>query len=304
MRTRNPIIGFIGFGEAGFHIAEGLQTSGAPRLFAYDLHAETAGRGELVQRRAKASGIALLPTSRALAEASDILISVVTADAALEAAEQTAPYLNARHLYADLNSVSPATKQAISRVVGAATARFVEVAVMAAIQENRHRVPMLVSGTAALEFMELMAPYGMRIERVSDEIGSAAAVKMCRSIIIKGLEALVVECAVAANHYNADERVFASLDESFPGLDWQKLAGYMIGRVVEHGERRAREMEEVAETLRAAGVEPIMAEATSRVQDWGSNLNLLAHTRGELPQTYREIITAIQGRLQKRASDQ
>ena len=114
-----------------------------------------------------------------------------------------------------------------------------------------------------------MTPFGMRLEVLpAAAIGSAAAVKMCRSIVVKGLEALMVECVLAATQFDADELVFASLNESFPGIDWKKLADYMTGRVVVHGERRAREMEEVAETLRAIGIDPIMAEATARRQDW------------------------------------
>ena len=107
------------------------------------------------------------------------------------------------------------------------------------------------------------------------KVGSAAAVKMCRSIVVKGIEALLFECVMAATKFDADELVFASLKETFPGIDWKKLADYTSGRVVVHGERRAREMEEVAETLRAIGIDPIMAEATARRQDWSANLDSL-----------------------------
>ena len=94
-----------------------------------------------------------------------------------------------------------------------------------------------------------LTPFGMRFEVVSEEVGMAVAVKMCRSIVVKGLEALLFECVMGASKYGAEDRVFASLQESFPGMDWKKLADYVVGRVVVHGERRAREMEEVAETL-------------------------------------------------------
>ena len=149
---------------------------------------------------------------------------------------------------------------------------------MAPVLPYGHRVPMLLGGAAAQLFADTMTPFGMRLEVLpAGAIGSAAAVKMCRSIVVKGLEALMVECVLAATQFGADELVFASLNESFPGIDWKKLADYMTGRVVVHGERRAREMEEVAETLRAIGVDPIMAEATARRQDWVAGLNLRAH---------------------------
>ena len=152
--------------------------------------------------------------------------------------------------------------------------------------------------------VDLLAPYGMHLEVISDFVGAAAATKMCRSIIIKGLEALALECVLAAAPYGADERVFASLDETFPGFRWRQRADYMASRVVEHGERRAREMEEVAETLRAIGVEPIMAEATARRQDWCARFNLRAHFADEVPESYRELLAAMANILGEKPIDQ
>src|SRR4029077_16543320 len=136
-------------------------------------------------------------------------------------------------------------------------------------------------------------PFGMRMEIATGDIGTAAAVKMCRSIIVKGLEALMCECVLGAGRYGADQQVFASLNESFPGLDWKKLADYMVGRVVVHGERRARELEEVGETLRALGIEPIMADAAARRQDWSAQLDLRSQFGPDGPKTYREVIDAL-----------
>src|SRR5678810_1065927 len=134
----------------------------------------------------------------------------------------------------------------------------------------------------------------MRMEVVSiDQIGRAAAVKMFRSVIYKGLEALIFECVLGASQYGAESRVFASLAENFPGVDWKKLADYMVGRVVVHGERRAREMDEVAETLRSSGVNPTMAEATARLQDWSARMNLKSHFGPEGPSGYRDVLSII-----------
>jgi 3-hydroxyisobutyrate dehydrogenase-like beta-hydroxyacid dehydrogenase len=139
-----------------------------------------------------------------------------------------------------------------------------------------------------------MRPFGLRCEVLAGaKVGSAAAVKMCRSIVVKGLEALMCECVLAAGPFEADTHVFASLDESFPGVDWKKLADYMVGRVVVHGERRAREMEEVAETLREIGIDPIMAEATARRQDWSAEMDLGSHFGPEGPKTYQEVVDVV-----------
>jgi 3-hydroxyisobutyrate dehydrogenase-like beta-hydroxyacid dehydrogenase len=152
---------------------------------------------------------------------------------------------------------------------------------------------MLLGGKAAPAFAELMTRFGMRMEVVSENVGMAAATKMFRSIIVKGLEALMLECVLAAGPYGADERVFSSLNESFPGIDWQRLANYMLSRVVVHGERRAREMEEVAGTLDALGIEPIMAAAAARRQDWCARLGIAGQFGPEGPATYRDLLEAI-----------
>jgi 3-hydroxyisobutyrate dehydrogenase-like beta-hydroxyacid dehydrogenase len=286
-------VGFVGFGEAGFHIARGLRGAGLGRIYAYDINARAPRLGEKIQKRAEESGTGLLDSSANLARACEIILSTVTANAAAEAARQTAPYLEARHLYADFNSVSPALKQSIEGIIAASGARFVEGAIMLAVPPHGHRVPISLGGVHAQSLVDLLAPYGMRFEVVSDQVGVASAVKMCRSIVVKGMEALLFECVLSATMYGADERVLASLGETFPGIDWSKLASYMVGRVLEHGERRAREMEEVAETLRAIGVEPLMAEATARRQEWGARLNLLDQFEGRAPENYREVVRAI-----------
>jgi 3-hydroxyisobutyrate dehydrogenase-like beta-hydroxyacid dehydrogenase len=276
-------IGFVGFGEAAYYIAKGLEQSVA----AFDINVN-----DKMRQRARETGIRLVESNRELAQSCDIMMSAVTADQALNAAEQNAPYLTPRHLYADLNSVSPGVKQSIARVIEASGARFAEIAMMAPVPPYGHKVPMLAGGAGAPEFVEKLAPFGISAEIVSREVGTAAATKMFRSIIVKGLEALLTECVLGASYYNADERVFASLAESFPGIDWKPLANYMVGRVVVHGERRAREMEEVAATLREIDIEPIMAEAIVRRMDWSVEAGLKQIFGGEAPKSYRDVVDA------------
>src|SRR5215471_5055545 len=280
-------IGFVGFGEAGSHIAKGLKSAGLSRIFAFDIAPEN------VRHRAADAGVQLVSSNRELADSAEILFSTVTCARAREAAEQTAPFLKAHHTYADLNSVSPALKQQIERIIAATGATFVEAAVMSPVPPNGHRSPMLLGGKAAPAFAERMMPFGMRLQVISDQIGTAAATKMFRSIIVKGLEALMLECVLASAPYGADERVFSSLSESFPGIDWQRLANYMVSRVVLHGDRRAREMEEVAETLQSLGIEPIMAEAAARRQAWCARLGISSKFGANGPGTYQEAIEAI-----------
>lgn len=285
-------IGFVGFGEAAYHIAKGLRQPGIDSITAFDINRQSAGIGQKIQDRARDTNTRLVDTNQELAEACDIMMSAVTANQAKHAADQNAPYLTPRHVYADLNSVSPGLKQTIAHVIEGSGARFAEIAMMAPVPPYGHKVPMLAGGGGAQEFVDRLTPFGISAEVVSREVGTAAATKMFRSIIVKGLEALLTECVLGASRYNADERVFASLAETFPGIQWKELADYMVGRVVEHGARRAREMEEVAATLREIDVEPIMAEAIVRRMDWSVEAGLKQIFHGEAPKNYRQVVDA------------
>ena len=285
-------IGFVGFGEAACHIAKGLRQPGIASITAFDINVTSK-----VRQRAREAETRLVETNGELAQSCDIMLSAVTADQALHAAEQNAPHLTAQHIYADLNSVSPGAKQSIARVIDASGARFAEIAMMAPVPPYGHKVPMLAGGAGAQEFVDRLAPFGISAEIVSREVGTAAATKMFRSIIVKGMEALITECVLGATRYNADERVFASLAETFPGINWKELADYMVGRVVVHGERRAREMEEVAATLREIDIEPIMAEAIVRRMDWSVEAGLKQLFGGEAPKSYREVVDATAKKL-------
>ena len=289
-----PSVGVIGFGEAGFHIGRGLKEAGLESIAAYDLNAKHPALGERIRRHAAESGVPLVDSPASLAEAGHVLISLVTADQAAAAARQCAPFLDAGHLYADLNSVSPDAKRAVEAVVTGAGARFVEGAIMAPAPGRGHRAPILLAGPDAGELVDALASFGMRMDVVSGRVGAAAAVKLCRSIVIKGLEALIVESALAAGRFDAGERVFASLEESFPGVDWPRMAGYMSRRVAIHGERRAREMDEAARMLDAIGIEPTMAAAAARVQDRCARLGIRDWFNGDPPEDYRAIAAAIE----------
>jgi 3-hydroxyisobutyrate dehydrogenase-like beta-hydroxyacid dehydrogenase len=280
-------IGFVGFGEAAYHIAKGLRQPGIASISAFDINVT----GQLRQR-ARETETRLVETNRELAESCDVMMSAVTANQAAHAAEQNAPYLTAGHIYADLNSVSPGLKQSIARGIEASGARFAEIAMMAPVPPYGHKVPMLAGGNGAREFVEKLSPFGISAEIVSREVGTASATKMFRSIMVKGMEALITECVLGASRYNADQRVFASLAETFPGIQWKELADYMVGRVVVHGERRAREMEEVAETLREIDIEPIMAQAIVRRMDWSVEAGLKQIFHGEAPKSYRDVVEA------------
>lgn len=280
-------------------MARGFTAAGLAGMRAFDIHRDTPGRGEKIRDRAASTGVELVDGPAGLSSGNRILLSLVVADAAVDAALAMAVGLSGDHLYADLNSVSPATKETIGAIVAGRGATFVEGAIMAPVPRHGHRVPILLGGPAADELIGLLAPLGMHLEKVSDRVGSAAAVKMCRSVVVKGLEAVLLECVLAATRYEADHRVFDSLGESFPGIDWAGLASYMTSRVALHGERRAQEMREVARALDAIGVEPIMTLAAARRQQWCADLHLERGFPTGPPGDYTEIAKSIQETLSR-----
>jgi len=288
------VIGFIGLGEAGSAIAKGLTGAGAPKICAYDVALASPDGRERIERRAADAGTVLVESMADLAQRSDILLSSVVSSVAVDVARQAVPYLEPRHIYADLNSTSPKTKQEVAEIVGATGARFVEAAVMAAVPPLAQKVPMLLCGEAAPDLIARLSPYGMCLEDFGPEIGRATATKMFRSVIVKGLEALFLECAMAAEKYGVTERVLESVGVGYPGLDWNKLANYLLGRTALHGERRAHEMKEVAATLQAMDIEPIMSDAAARRLLCCSGLGLKAKFGDKPPETYHEVIAAIE----------
>ena len=260
-------IALIGFGEVGTLFAKELIASGRHSVSTYDILFEGTQGNEL---KDKARGLQAEPCPSAAAASKDalVVISAVTATSARDVAEQAGGYLKPDQFFLDINSVSPETKRADEQAVARSGAAYVEAAVMAPVAPYGIKVPMLLGGKRAGELADLLNPSGMKMRAVSEQVGQASAIKMCRSVFIKGIEALAVEGFLAARRYGVEDHVIASLDETFPSLNWEKQAGYLISRVMQHGRRRAAEMRESAETVANAGIEPLMTEATSRRQDW------------------------------------
>jgi 3-hydroxyisobutyrate dehydrogenase-like beta-hydroxyacid dehydrogenase len=261
-------IALIGFGEVGRSFARGLLGSGRHDVAAFDILFDNSASGAALRETARALGVEAAPSFAAAAEGAAVVISAVTATSAYDVAKEAGRLLRPGQFFLDINSVSPETKRADAAAVAPSGAAYVEAAVMAPVAPYGLGVPMLLGGTSAAQLAAILAPAGMRMEPVASEIGEASAIKMCRSVMIKGIEALAVECFVTARRYGVEDRIVASLGDTFKPLDWEKLAGYLIERVVRHGRRRAAEMREAAETVAAAGLEPLMTSATARRHDW------------------------------------
>ncbi len=267
MAGRFSRVALIGFGEVGQTLGAGLVTAGC-RVSAYDpLFRDAASAPSLALRRI---AVARTESPELAVSKAELVISAVTAASDLEAAHAVAPHLRPGTFFLDLNSVSPGVKVACAQVIGDAGGRYVEAAVMTPIAPKGIASPMLLGGPHAVEFISRGGPLGFAGQPFSEEIGRASAAKMCRSVIIKGVESLLCESLVAARHYGVEKTVLASLSDLLPAGDWEKLACYMVSRALEHGVRRAEEMREAAQTVREAGIEPLMASATAEREQWAA----------------------------------
>lgn len=266
-------VGLIGYGEVGRIVAEDLRERRVP-VVAYDLKLDAAEEtSQPLREHAATWGVSLLDGHQEVAVAADVIVSAVTADQDLEVAVACAPGISGGTFFLDLNSASPGAKSKAAAVIDAAGGRYVEGAVMTSVPPHRSAVPMLLGGPHARAIEEPLHALGFTGARFHDErLGIASATKMCRSVIVKGLEAIVIESFTTARAYGVEDAVLASLDGTFPGIDWEAEGAYFFQRVIEHGRRRAEEMWEVAETVRDIGLEPFAATATAQRQTWVADL--------------------------------
>lgn len=263
-------VGIVGYGEVGKILAEDLRKDGV-RVSAYDVKLADS-RGDAMRSHADSIGVTVTASHAELAAEADFIISAVTASQDVAVAEACAPAIKAGAWFLDFNSASPGAKQRAAALIDGAGGRYVEGAVMTSVPPYRIKVPLLLGGAGARELAPLLNELGFAAKPASDKLGVASATKMCRSIMIKGLEAMVIESFTTARAYGVEDAVLASLKETFPGIDWEKQGAYFFQRVIEHGRRRAEEVREVAETVRDIGLTPWSAQGTAERQAWVADL--------------------------------
>ena len=269
--ARTSRIAFIGYGEVGTIFCAALARVAAP-VAAFDLKIADPGWSAAARKRGEAHGVLVAASlGEALREAT-VVFSAVTAAETLAAAREAAAVIPPRALFVDLTSASPRTKTACAELVNAAGGRYVEAAVMSSVPPYGLQVSMLLGGPHAAEARPLLAAWEFEAKVGAPSYGVVSAIKLCRSVVIKGMEALAIESLAAARKYGVEEQVLASLVETFPGMDFPRQAAYFWKRVYQHGKRRAEEMREAAMAVTDAGLEPRMASATAEVQAWIASL--------------------------------
>jgi 3-hydroxyisobutyrate dehydrogenase len=274
-------------------LAEDLGSSGSLHITAFDIAFDDSNSAPT--KAALALGIAAAATAAEAVAEVQLVISAVTASSALDAASAVTRDLKAGAFFLDLNSVAPGTKRQASAIIEAGAGRYVEAAVMSPIHPKRLGTPLLLGGAHAAIFLEVAQPLGLNATIFSDAVGAASAVKMCRSIMVKGLEALTLECFLSARRAGVESDVLASLQQSFPGLNWAAMGEYNLERMASHGIRRAAEMREVVRTVEELGIAPLMATATAEHQDTMGHLGLKHQCGGSLPAGLGPLLDAVSG---------
>ena len=300
--SNHPRIAFIGFGEAAQAFAKGWRSEAAPcTVTAYDILLDNPARAAAKRKDCATLGVTPAASAAAAVKDADIVISAVTADQVMQAAASVAPAAKPGMLFLDINSAAPFRKTAAALPVLQSGAATVDVAVMAPVYPALHKTPLLLSGPGAKAVAPILAALGMVLEVVSDEPGDASTVKMVRSIAIKGIESVVMECMVAAVKLGVESRVVPSISDYLSKKDFAALANHVMERVVVHGQRRAAEMREVVATLEAAGLSHYMPAATAAHQQWIADLELADSFAGPVPKDGRAIAAALLVRLSARS---
>src|SRR3954471_16030170 len=285
-------LGLVGYGEIGSTLGEGLRKAGLQQVACYDRYAFDGPYAELIQSRAKAAGVTLVRSNQELADAAELIFSVTPGSASLESADPFAPVLDNRHTFLDFASATPKVKYGVAERLGGTGALLGDGSIMGT-PKNGYSMHMLSSGPAGQRVVDLLVPWGMGIEYVGERLGTASGIKILRSVLIKGIEALTDEMLLAARSYGLDEVVLASASKTL-ARPWMDTVQSLTPSGAIHAKRRAEELEMSADAVEDAGGEPIMARAVAARLRWKESLGLKDHFKGVVPRTYQEALEAIE----------
>jgi 3-hydroxyisobutyrate dehydrogenase-like beta-hydroxyacid dehydrogenase len=283
-------IGFIGFGGAAYGITKGLKKEGFGQICFFDPLWNTVANGDVIQKYAEETGAILRKSLELLIRESEIVISCVTGSVALSVAEQAASFLESRHLFVDVNTASPRVMESVGELIQVSGAAFADVAMLGGIPTFLHRVPCLASGNGAERFKTMMTPYGMDITCIGEMAGQASAIKMFRSVFMKGFLALLMEMLSGTHRYQVDSLVLDSIAKTMEKNSFLETVRLQMGKGVVNAERMSHEMEAVVDTYTEMGIPSIMASAAQEKLEWCSQMNLDEYFGGEIPESLDEIL--------------
>lgn len=284
-------LGLVGYGEVGSTLGHGLRASGLDSVVAYDSHAFDGPYSGLIQARARAAGVRLVADHAQLAAEADIVLGVTPGSSSLASAASLAAALSPAHVFVDVASATPKIKRAVAARLAPCGALLGDASIVGTPADG-HALPILASGPAAERMRDALVPWGMRIEPVGPEIGTASGIKIMRSVVMKGMEALLVECLLASSELGIDGAILASIDRTLK-RPFAEVANALLTTGAIHAERRAEEVAMSAEALADAGLDPMMARAAAARLRWVADLDLKRHFGGMVPGTYQDVLAAM-----------
>ena len=301
MISKNPRIGFIGFGEVAYHFSKGLKEDGIREILAYDKNAKGIKKGEIVRRRARRAGVELVPSLRQLVGKAEVIVSAVWGSTASKVAGRCAPFARAGQFYCDINNTAPSVKTQGAEMLNAKGVKYVDLALFVAPDRSKHRSFMLASGDGARPLKRIMAPYGMNPEVVSGGAGQATTIKTLVNIYYKGIQALCLELALSAWKVGIDPQLLAPLVvKPVESLPKEEEMAFWIIRGILHAERKAAELESIIKAVKEWGINPIMLGATRKRLKTVSDFGLKGYMKGDGRKgNDRALLKAI-GKAQKR----
>lgn len=285
-------LGFIGFGEAAFELASGLKQQGLEKMTAYDPLWNVPAYSELIQNRAATAGVTIVQTPEEVLQQVNAVFVAVPADKALEVSSHLKPYLQNGILYIDVSASNPDVKKDIAKNVQEKGGKFVDAAMMGPLPVYKHKVPILASGDGTDVFVETMQTFGMDITKVSEVPGEATAVKLVRSIYMKGIAGLYVELLEAAHEFNVETLVIDSLSETINGRTFEETMNRLVTGTALHAVRRSVELGGTIAMLDSANIDSSMSKAAKEKIEKLASLNLKDKFKGEKPEHWLQVIEA------------
>jgi 3-hydroxyisobutyrate dehydrogenase-like beta-hydroxyacid dehydrogenase len=294
-------LGLIGYGEVGSGLGSGLRKAGLDQITAYDIAAYDGTFSALIQGRAKEANVTLARTPAELARAADVIIVAVPGSECVAAAEAFANVLDSHHIYVDIGSATPSVKRRVGEALARSGAQIGDGGIMGSPITDGYKIPIKGSGPAARAFADLMTPWGMVFDVVSDVLGAGSGIKIVRSVVMKGMEALFIECALGASRHGIEDEVFASIAEFMDQRPFMETVKFLLRTDVIHAERRSEEARMSGEALEEVGVEPVMTRSTAKVLGRTAAMRLKERFNGIVPDDYKVAVEAIDAGLRVNA---
>ncbi len=285
--------GFIGYGEAAFNISLGLGQEGLSGIRATDAMMDHPVMGVQVRDRAGQAGVALVSSAAEVAQWADVLFAAVPSSFTLDVCREVKDCLRPGQLYIDVSASTPATKEAIWDLIGGTGVLFVDAAMLGSLPKDKHRVPITASGNGASKFREVMAPHGMEITLAGEKAGAASAIKLVRSIFMKGIASLMIEMLQAADAYGVSDEVVSSISKSMDGIPFTSHLDRLVTGSALHCTRRAAELKGSIAMLSEAELSPEMTTAAKHRLEALEPYEFAKKYVEKKPGGWQEIIQAI-----------